>query len=108
MQSVGIKDLQTNPAVMTRSLERDEFVLITKRGKPLGIAAHFEDQFLTHEFRDWISIKAYEQGDLSLGQLGEVLGRTRSQTLELLGVLGIATADYDLSEDLETIEALEK
>jgi len=33
MKSIGIRDLQINPAVFTKSLENNEFVLITKRGK---------------------------------------------------------------------------
>jgi len=33
MQTVGIRDLQINPAVFTKSLENNEFVMITKTEK---------------------------------------------------------------------------
>jgi len=34
MQISGIKDLQINPAVLTRSLEENSYAIITKRSKP--------------------------------------------------------------------------
>jgi len=38
MQSLGIKDLQINPATLTKALEKQEYRIITKRSKSLGIA----------------------------------------------------------------------
>lgn len=84
MQTLGIKSLQTNPALLTRSLESGEDSLITKRGEPIGI----------------------ENGDLSLGELSSSLGQTRQETLNTLGQLNMTTADYALNDELATLERL--
>jgi len=36
MNSLGIKDLQTNPANLTKALDKKEYTLITKHSKPIG------------------------------------------------------------------------
>jgi hypothetical protein len=43
----------------------------------------------------WMALKAFEAGDLSLGQLANSFGQ-----------LNIPIADYDLQEDLEAIKKL--
>lgn len=52
------------------------------------------------------SIEAFKDGEISLGQLAETLGMNKHEALELLGELKIPFADYDLDEDLETIDKL--
>ena len=56
--------------------------------------------------KNWVALKAFQAGDLSLGQLGKVLGKNKHETLALLGELNIPFADYNLQEDLQTLEAL--
>ncbi len=104
MQTVGIRDLQVNPAVLTRSLENDEYVMITKRGKPLGVAASLDDEMLRHGFGEELVLKAFVAGDISLGQLSKSLGLTKRETMRLLAIRGIPLTDYDISEDLRGIE----
>lgn len=53
-----------------------------------------------------MALKAFQSGDLSLGQLSKVLGKNKHATLELLGELNIPFADYDLQEDLQTLDEL--
>lgn len=54
----------------------------------------------------WMALKAFEAGDLSLGQLANSLGKNKVETLKILGELNIPIADYDLQEDLEAIKKL--
>ena len=54
----------------------------------------------------WMALKAFETGDLSLGQLANSLGKNKVETLKMLGQLNIPIADYDLQEDLEAIKKL--
>jgi len=49
-----------------------------------------------------VLIKAYEKGDLSLGQLSKSLNKSYLDTMQMLSVLGIAVLDYDMA----TIEKL--
>ena len=108
MQTVGIRDLQINPAVFTKSLENNEFVMITKRGKPLGVATSFEDDILRHGFLESLVLKAFERGDISLSQLAKSLSLTKSETMKLLATLNIPVTDYSIEEDLKGIEAFLK
>jgi hypothetical protein len=43
-----------------------------------------------------------------LGQLAKTLKKTKSEMLDTLDKLGISIADYDLVEDLDTVETLMK
>jgi predicted HTH domain antitoxin len=62
--------------------------------------ASFEEDNLS------ISLKAYENGIISLGKLGQIIQLTKSDTMRLLNRLGICVADYDLDDELETLENL--
>jgi len=105
MQTVGIRDLQLNPASFTKPLESNEFVMITKRGKPLGIATAFNDTILNHGLMESIVLKAFNQGDISLGQLSLALKLTKQETMKYLALVNIPVTDYDLDEDVEAIKA---
>lgn len=108
MQTVGIRDLQINPAVFTKSLENNEFVMITKRGKPLGVATSFEDDILRHGFLESLVLMAFERGHISLSQLSKSLKLTKTETMKLLTTLDIPVTDYKLKDDLKGIESFLK
>ncbi|MDZ7752346.1 MAG: UPF0175 family protein [Gammaproteobacteria bacterium] len=103
MRAVGIKELRTNPSLLSKALEDREYLLITKRGKPIGIASAFEDGVLDLGLKKWLAIRSFEAGDLSLGQVAQVFDKSKEETMRLLACLGIAIADYDLDQDLETL-----
>jgi hypothetical protein len=46
MQIIGIKALQTNPGVLSKAFDNGGSLLITRHGKPIGIAAAFDDEFV--------------------------------------------------------------
>ncbi len=106
MQTVGIKALQTNPGVLGKALDHGDYLLITRRGKPIGVAAAFDDKLLDLGFRKWPAIRAFQAGDLSLGQVAQIFDKPRDATMRLLSDLGIPIADYDLAEDLDTLQQL--
>lgn len=106
MKAIGIKALQTNPALLTRSLEQEPYTLITKHGQPIGIAAAFDDGALDKGFRHYLLLQAFRNGDLSLGELSRSLGKTKAETMQFLGELCIPVADYPLTEDIATLEGL--
>lgn len=106
MDIIGIKELQTNPGKLSQSLIKNEYMLITRRGKPLGVALPFTSQLMESGLKNWMALKAFQEGDLSLGQLANALGKNKHETLALLGELNIPFADYDLQEDLDTLDEL--
>jgi len=107
MLTIGIKELKNNPSILTKGVEdKDEYLFISKRGKPIAVAMSLDNEVFDHGFKKWVLIKAYKKGDLSLGQLSKALEQSYSDTMEMLGVLGVAVIDYDLDDELPTIEKL--
>ena len=106
MQTIGIKDLQVNPAILTKALESQEYTLITKRSKPLGIAFSFDDKIVTDGLKTALMIDAYEKSLLSLGQLTKTLGLTKKETMKLLSLSGVNVIDYDFMDELKDLDSL--
>jgi len=103
MVTIGLKELKNNPSILAKGVEdKDEYLFISKRGKPIALAMGLDNEVFNHGFKKWILIKAYEKGDLSLGQLSKSLNKSYLDTMQMLSVLGIAVLDYDMA----TIEKL--
>lgn len=105
MQTMGIKDLQINPATLTKALEAHEYTLITKRSKPLGIALAFDDKIVTEGLKTALLIDAYQKSLLSLGQLSTSLELTKRETMKMLSLSGIDVIDYDFKDELEGLDS---
>jgi predicted HTH domain antitoxin len=105
MQTIGIKELQTNPAILTRSLEADDYTMITKRSKPIGMAVSFDDTIITKGLKTSLMIDAYRKGYLSLGQLAKALETGKRETMKMLSLMGVDVIDYDFGEDLKFAES---
>jgi len=108
MKALGIKQIKTNPEQLSQLLEQQEFWLITKQEQPLGMIIPFSYHLIEQGLVHWLAIKAFESGDLTLGQLAKALNKTKSEMLDTLDKLSISIADYDLMEDLDTVEKLMK
>ncbi len=105
MQTIGIKDLQVNPATLTKALEAHEYTLITKRSKPLGIALAFDDKIVTQGLKTALMIDAYEKSLLSLGQLSKALDMSKRETMKMLSLSGIDVIDYDFKDELKDLDS---
>jgi len=103
MNTVGIKDLQINPAKLTRALEAHEYTLITKRSKPLGIAFAFDDKVVTDGLKNALMIDAYKKSLLSLGQLSKAINLSKKETMKLLSLSGVDIIDYDFMDELKDL-----
>jgi predicted HTH domain antitoxin len=105
MQTVGIKDLQTNPAILTKALEEREYTMITKRSMPLGVAISFDDTIISHGLKTSLLLDAYKNGNLSIGQLSNSLQMPKEKVMKMLSLMGINVIEYDLKEDLENLDS---
>jgi len=106
MRTLGIKALQTNPALLTKALDSGDYSLITKHGKPIGIAIGFDSLVIDEGLRHFLVLKAFRNGDLSLGELSGCFGKSLEDSLALLGHLKIPVADYSLAEEEESVKKL--
>jgi predicted HTH domain antitoxin len=104
VQAIGIKELQTNPALLTRSLEADEYTMITKRSKPIGIAISFDDAIITSGLKTALMIDAYKKGYLSMGQLANALEMGQEKVMKLLSLMGVDVIDYDFEDDMKYLD----
>jgi len=105
MQTIGIKELQTNPALLTRSLEADEYTMITKRSKPIGMAFSFEDTIVTDGLKTALMIDAYKKGYLSMGQFANALKLNHEEAMKLLSMMGVDIIDYDFEDDMKFMDS---
>jgi len=105
MQTIGIKDLQVNPAILTRSLEADEYTMITKRSTPIGLAISFSDSIITDGLKTSIMVDAYKQGLLSLGQVAKALEMPKEKVMKMLSMMGIDVIDYDFKDDIKNLDS---
>ena len=107
MLTAGIKEIKNNPSILTKGVEdSNEYLFISKRGKPIAVAMSLDNEVFDYGFKKWVLIKAYKKGDLSLGQLSKALGQSYQDTMQMLGLLGVDVIDYDLKDDMSTIEKL--
>ncbi len=104
MQTVAIKDFGLNQSIITKSLENSEFILITKKGTPFGIATIFDDTIIKSGLYNSLILETFRQGNVSLSQLCKSLKLTKSKTMKLLSTLNIPITEYKLEEDLKGIE----
>jgi len=104
MQTIGIKDLQTNPAILTRALEAKQYTMITKRSNPIGIALSFNDSIVSNGLKTSMMIDGYKDGNISLGQLAKSLDIPKQKAMHLLSMMGIYIVEYDFEDDLKTLD----
>ena len=101
MQSVAIRDLKNNPSNMTKYLENNEFVFITKHSKPIGITLPLNDDTLSIGVKKLVALEQYKTGIISLGKMASLLDINKKEALQLLHTLQIDWLEYD-EEELDT------
>jgi hypothetical protein len=105
MQMVGIKELQTNPAILTKALEAHEYAMITKRSTPIGVVVSFDDVILSHGLKTSILLDGYKSGNLSLGQLATSLDMPKEKVMKMLSLLGLDVVEYNFSDDMKNLDS---
>jgi predicted HTH domain antitoxin len=106
MQMAGIKEIKANPGLISKTIEDHQYLLISKRGKPIAIATALDDEVFDVGLKKWILIQAFKRGDLSLGQLSRSLDKSYSETAKLLNLLKIPLLDYDLEDEMDVVDSL--
>ena len=106
MRIAGIKEIKTNPGLISKAVEDNQYLLISKRGKPIAIATSLDDEVFDVGLKKWLVIQAFKTGGLSLGQLSRALDKTYTETTNLLKLLNIPLLDYDLDDEMDVIDSL--
>ena len=98
MQTVAIRDLKNNPSNMTKYLENNESVFITKHSRPIGITLPLNDDTLSVGIKNLVAIEQYKNGLISLGKMAEFLEISKQEAMSLVNRLGIDWLDYNENE----------
>ncbi len=98
MKTVAIRDLKNNPSNMTKYLENNESVFITKHSRPIGITLPLNDDTLSVGVKNLVAIEQYKNGLISLGKMAEFLEISKQEAMSLVNRLGIDWLDYDENE----------
>ena len=101
MQTVAIRDLKNNPSNMTKFLENNESVFITKHSRPIGITLPLNDDTLSIGIKNLVAIEQYQKGAISLGKMAEFLEISKEEARSLVHRLGIDWLGYE-EEELES------
>ncbi len=86
---------------MTKFLENNESVFVTKHGKPIGITIPLNDDTLTMGTQKAIALEMYKQGLISMGKMAEIMGIAKQEAMQMLNGLDI---DW-MENDVEMIKA---
>jgi len=108
MQSVAIRDLKNNPSNMTKYLENDESVFITKHNRPIGITIPLGDDTLSVGVKKLLVLEQYKEGLISLGKVAELLSISKDEAMSLVNRLGIEWLDITKDELEEQVEVAKK
>ncbi len=111
MKTVAIRDLKNNPSNMTKYLQNNETVFITKHSKPIGVTIPLNDDTLSLGLKKAVAIEQYKNGLISLGKMAEFLEISKKEARSLVNTLGIDWLDYskeELEDEVETIKKYAK
>ncbi len=106
MHSIAIRELRNNPASLTHCLERNEYVFITKHGKPIGVALPLTDENLSIGLAKAAALQAWRNGDISLGKMAELLEMPKDELRQLLARMNLPVLDYPVDEVADEVDFL--
>ncbi len=106
MKTLAIRDLKNNPSDITKYLQENETVFITKHSKPIGVTIPLNDDVLSVGVKKMVAIDQYKNGMISLGKMAEFLEISKQEARSLVETLGIEWLSYteeELESEVETI-----
>ena len=108
MKSVAIRDLKNSPSNMTKYLENNEAVFITKHSKPIGITLPLNDDTLSIGIKKLVALEQYKNGLISLGKMASLLEISKEEARSLVTRLGIDWLEVDEDELSSQLEVAKK
>lgn len=106
MNSIAIRELRNSPSNLTRSLEQDEYVFITKHGKPIGVAVPLSNDNLRFGLTRATALQAWKQGDLSLGKMAELLETDKAELRETLSAMHLSVINESVDDAVKEAKKL--
>ncbi len=105
---MAIRDLKNNPSDLTKHLENNELVFVTKHGKPIGITLPLNENILSIGIKKAVALELYKSGAISMGKMAEILQISKSEAMKLLNDLKIDWVEYTQKELDDEAKIVEK
>ncbi len=93
---------------MTKYLENNESVFITKHSRPIGVTLPLNDDTLSVGIKNLVALEQYKNGLISLGKMAEFLEISKQEAMSLVNRLGIDWLDYDENELNSQLDVVKK
>ena len=106
MRTITVNEFETRYNKTDKALSDSEYFLLLNKDNAIGVISTLNDDLFKYGFVQWIGVKAFQNGDLTLRQLAGLLKSDVENTIKLLNALNIPLIDYNFSEDLEAINSL--
>lgn len=106
MKTVGVRNLVSNPGILSKSAEKGESVLLLNRSRPMSLSIPFDDELVNSGAHIRAAISLFEDGTLTLNKAAALAKMPVETFMETLGLLGVVAVDQqlaELNEDLDTI-----
>jgi len=108
MRTVAIRELKNNPSNMTKYLDNNESVFITKHSKPIGITIPLNDDTLSIGIKNVVALEQYRDGLISLGKMASFLSISKTEAMRLVTRLDIDWLEYDKDELKEQVASAQR
>lgn len=106
MNSIAIRELRNSPSHLTQSLEQDEYVFITKHGKPIGVAVPLSNDNLRFGLTRATALQAWRQGEISLGKMAELVQIDKSELRGILSSMHLSVLNESTDDAVEEAKKL--
>ncbi|MVF14807.1 type II toxin-antitoxin system Phd/YefM family antitoxin [Ketobacter sp. MCCC 1A13808] len=110
MKTIGIKEIRTNPGLVTQASEAQELVLVTNRGKPVSIVVPLTERILEHGLPVALAHHLLRENIVGLRQASKIAGLQIEAFLNTLKGTGIVVVDQsedDVIDDLKTLQSIQ-
>ena len=105
MESVTIREIKNNPAIMTSHLANNNPVFVTKHGRPIGVTLPLDDSMINQSIKELLYFDLYKKEEISFGKLAEFLGVRKDKLRKMFASLDMPVIEYDASEVMEELKA---
>ena len=108
MESITLREIKNNPAIMTNLLANGKAVFITKHGKPIGITLPLDDNIINQSVKELFYFDLYKKGEISFGKLAEFLGVRKDKLRRMFASMDMPVIDYNASDVKDELEAFKE
>lgn len=109
MQNIAIRELKTNPSLLTKYLDEGQSVFVTKHGRPVGLTIPLTDDLFSMGIKKAVALEQYKNGVISMGKMAEIIGISKKEAMRLLNdfrIEWVELSQNELDEQMALMENL--